>query len=323
MGFWDGKRVIVTGGGGFLGGAVRRAVEARGVRGERLFIARSAAYDLRERTACEKLYRESFGGDPADVVIHVAGTVGGIGATTSRPGEFFHDNAAMGLQMIEGFRRCGLIETGSRFVMVGTAAAYPVDAPLPLREESLWQGLPSAAGASYGLAKLLALEMLEAYRQQYGMQSGYLVPINVYGPHDHFDPERSHVAAALVKRFVEAADGGLDEVVCWGTGRATRDFLYVDDAAEGVLLAAERMTEPTPINLGTGRETPIRELAETIASAAGFRGRIRWDSSKPDGAPRRFLDIGRAESLLGWRPKVSLEDGVGHTVAWYRERGSG
>ena len=323
MSFWDGKRVIVTGGGGFLGGAVCRVLEERGVPASNVFVARSAVYDLRERAACEKLYRESFGGNPADVVIHVAGTVGGIGATMARPGEFFHDNAAMGLHLIEAFRGAGLIERGARFVMVGTAAAYPVGAPVPLREESLWHGLPSEAGASYGVAKLMAMEMLGAYRRQYGMRSGYLVPINLYGPGDHFEEERSHVAAALIRRFIEAADRGDREVVCWGTGSATRDFLYVDDAAEGIVRAAEVMEEPKAINLGTGRETPIRELAETIGAAAGFRGEIRWDTTKPDGAPRRFVDISRAGELLGWRPAVSMEEGVGRTVAWYRERGVG
>jgi GDP-L-fucose synthase len=264
------------------------------------------------------MYAEAFAGAPADVVIHVAGTVGGIGATSTRPGEFFYDNGVMTLHVIEGFRKAGLIEHGSTLAMVGTAAAYPEHAPMPLREESLWCGPPSGAGASYGLAKLMGLEMLGAYRQQYGMRSAYLVPINVYGPGDHFEEDRSHVAAALVRRFVEATERGDREVVCWGTGRATRDFLYFDDAAEGIVLAAERMEEPTPLNLGTGRETSIRELADTIARLAGFAGEVRWDPSRPDGAARRVLDIRKTRTILGWEPSTALDQGLRLTIEWFR-----
>ena len=323
MGFWDDQRVIVTGGGGFLGGAVVRTLRDRGLGPERLFIPRSAEFDLRTPEACARLWREAFGPEPATVVIHAAGTVGGIGATSTRPGEFFHDNAAMALHLIESFRAAGLADAGARFAMVGTAASYPVDAPLPLAEQSLWQGFPSAAGASYGLAKLMGLEMLEAYARQYAMRSAYLVPINIYGPGDHFDPDRSHVVAALVRRFVEAGERAEPEVACWGSGAPTRDFLYVDDAAAGIVAAAERMTEPTPINLGTGRETPIRELAETIARASGFTGAIRWDASKPDGAARRVVDIARARERIGFSPRVTLEEGVRRTVEWFRAEGRG
>jgi len=318
-GFWAGKRVIVTGGTGFLGSAVVRGLDARGVTGSQLFVPRRPAFDLREHASCARMYREAFGGAPADVVIHVAGTVGGIGATSARPGDFFFDNASMALALIEEFRRAGLIDHGARFCMVGTAAAYPEHAQIPLREESLWHGMPSEAGASYGLAKLMGWEMLEAYRRQHGLKSSYLVPINLYGPHDHVDPQNAHVVASLVRRFVEAERARSPEVVCWGTGSPTRDFLYVDDGAEGVLLAAEKLTEPIPINLGTGRETPIRELAEGIARAVGYQGRVVWDTTKPDGAPRRALDISRARTVLGWYPKVSLEDGLARTVAWYRD----
>lgn len=316
--FWGGKRVIVTGGAGFLGSAIVRGLLTRGVPEPLIFVPRSADFDLRRADACQRLYREAFAGEPADVVVHVAGTVGGIGATSSRPGDFFFDNAAMAIHLIEAFRDAGLIEHQSRFVMVGTAASYPQDAPIPHTEDHLWRGLPSKAGASYGLAKLMGLEMLEAYRDQHAMHSAYLVPINLYGPGDHVDLESSHVVSTLVRRFVEAHDAGEPEVVCWGSGKPTRDFLYVDDAADGVLLAAERMTEPTPINLGTGRETPIRELAETIARAVGFSGSIRWDRERPDGAPRRALDIVRAGELLGWSPGVLLEEGIGRTVEWFR-----
>lgn len=324
MGFWNDQdhRVIVTGGGGFLGGAILQALGSRGLDAAHIYAPRSDAFDLRTAKACAHLLREAFGGPPPTVVIHAAGTVGGIGATSTRPGEFFHDNAAMTLNLIEAFRTAGLIDAGARFAMVGTAASYPVDAPLPLAESSLWQGFPSDAGASYGLAKLMGLEMLDAYARQYAMRSSYLVPINIYGPRDHFDPDRSHVVAALVRRFVEAADRADPEVVCWGSGAPTRDFLFVDDAAEGIVLAAERMTEPTPINLGTGVETPIRTLAETIARAAGFTGTIRWDASKPDGAPRRVVDIARARERLGWSPRVALDEGVRRTVEWFREHGS-
>jgi len=317
-GFWARKRVIVTGGSGFLGGAVVRALSTRGVGPDHVFVPRRPAFDLRRPDHCDRMYREAFAGPPPDVVIHVAGTVGGIGATTARPGDFFFDNASMAVALIEGFRGAGLVERGARFCMVGTAAAYPESAPIPLREESLLQGLPSAAGASYGFAKLMGWQLLDAFARQHGMHSSYLVPINLYGPGDHIDLETSHVVAALVRRFVEAADTGASEVVCWGTGNPTRDFLFVDDAAEGILLAAERMTEPTPINLGTGRETPIRELAEAIAKAAGYRGAIRWDASKPDGAARRALDISRARELLGWSPRVTLEEGLARTVEWFR-----
>jgi len=224
----------------------------------------------------------------------------------------------MALALIEEFRAAGLVDHGARFCMVGTAAAYPEDAPIPLREESLWQGLPSDAGASYGLAKLMGWEMLEAYRRQHGMRSSYLVPINLYGPHDHVDPRNSHVVIAQVRRFVDAARDAAPEVVCWGSGTPTRDFLFVDDAADGILLAAERMETPTPINLGTGRETTIRELADAVARAVGYRGVIRWDPSKPDGAPRRAVDIARARDLLGWEPRVPLSEGLERTVAWFR-----
>ena len=294
--FWAGKRVILTGGAGFLGSGVRRALEARGVAGDRLFVPRSAEYDLTREEACGRLYAEAFGGAPADVVVHVAGTVGGIGATTARPGDFFRDNAAMGLHLIEGFRRAGLIERGARFAMVGTAASYPVDAPMPLSEGSLWRGLPSQAGASYGIAKLAALEMLAAYRAQFGMASSYLVPINVYGPGDHFDPENSHVVAAMVRRFVEAADAGAREVVCWGTGRATRDFLYVDDAAEG----------------GRARRRAVRGAgADQPRDGPGDADRRAGRGGGPGGRVRGRDPVGRRAPGRGAAPGAGHRAGAG------------
>lgn len=316
--------MLITGGHGFLGSAVRRALEAKGVGGDRILSPRRAEFDLtrQAQTLCMfEAARDRWGGPP-DVVIHAAGYVGGIAANIAEPGRFFHDNMAMGLHTIEA---CRVLAPGARFVLIGTASSYPADAPVPFKEEDLWKGRPHESGASYGLAKSAAGAMLAMYRKQHGMRGAYLVPINMYGPGDHFGSERSHVIAALVSRFLQAADRGERETTCWGTGRATRDFLYVDDCAEAVLLAAESIDEPAPINLGTGRETAIREAAETIARAAGFRGEIRWDISKPDGQMRRCMDVRRAKALLRWEARTTLRAGIEATIEWYRhhQRGSG
>lgn len=315
---WNQARVLITGGHGFLGSAVCRALAARGVDHARVFAPRSTEFDLTQQSEAIRMFesaRDRFRSEP-DVVVHAAGYVGGIAANIAEPGRFFHDNMAMGLHTIEAWRR---LAPGARFVLIGTASAYPADAPVPFREADLWKGLPHPSGAPYGLAKRAAGAMLEMYRAQHGLRGAHLVPINMYGPGDHFGSNRAHVIAALVARFVDAADRADPEVVCWGSGRATRDFLYVDDCAEAVLLAAEKIDEPSPINIGTGRETTIREAAETIAKAADFRGEIRWDQSKPDGQMRRCMDVSRAEAMLGWRAEATLERGIDATVRAYRE----
>ncbi|TVQ32409.1 MAG: GDP-L-fucose synthase [Phycisphaeraceae bacterium] len=312
------KKVIVTGGAGFLGRVLcRRLVEA-GVREVDIFIPRRKEFDLTHEAACERLYKEAFGGDPVDLVFHLAAEVGGIGANRANPGRYFFANMAMAMHLIEQFRIAGLIEQGSKFVQVGTICAYPKFTPVPFKEEELWNGYPEETNAPYGVAKKAAWQMLDAYRLQYGMKSAYLLPVNLYGPGDNFDLETSHVIPALVRKCVEAVDSGADHIVCWGTGKASREFLYVEDAAAGILRAAERMDEPTPINLGSSREITIRDLVELIVKLCGFRGEIRWDSTKPDGQPRRCLDTNRAAELLGWKAEVGFEDGLKQTIDWWR-----
>lgn len=311
---WTGSRVIVTGGAGFLGGVVCEKLKGRGVAADRLFVPRRADYDLTEESDVVRMY-DDF---EADVVIHLAAEVGGIGANREHPGRFFYANAAMGMHLIEHGRRRGL----GRFVQTGTVCAYPKHTPVPFREEELWNGYPEETNAPYGVAKKALFVMLDAYRREYGMASAVVVPVNLFGPNDNFDPRTSHVIPALIRKCVEARDRGDEAITCWGTGAASREFLYVDDAAEGICRAAEAMDEPTPINLGTGREVPIRELVETIARLTGFEGRIDWDTSKPDGQPRRCLDTRRAAELLGWRAKVDLEDGLRRTIEWFEAQDS-
>lgn len=318
---WSETRVIVTGGGGFLGSAVVRRLRDAGCRS--IVAPRRAAYDLTTEAGAAALYRDAFEGKPPNCVIHLAAAVGGIQANLDEPARFFHDNMAMALHMIEGARRAGLHHAqggiAGSFVFVGTAASYPRTAPLPLREADLWNGYPEASHAPYGIAKRAAVTMLAAYRAQHGMRAASLLPMNLYGPGDHFDPRRGHVIPSLIKRFVDAADRADAEAVCWGTGSPTRDFLYVDDAAEAIVRAASSVDDPEPINLGTGRETSIRQATETIARLAGFTGRIAWDASKPDGQPRRAVDASRARELLGWEASTSLEEGLRRAIAWYRE----
>lgn len=313
------QRIILTGGAGFLGRSVAAALETRGVSPARVFVPRRREFDLTRRDAATRLLADAFAGEPATLIIHCAGFVGGLGANRRFPTRFFHDNLSMGLNLVEAALESGFIRSGGTFVQIGTMCSYPSDAPVPYREESLFRGPPDADIAPYGVAKLALLSMLDAYRREHGLKSAYVIPVNLYGPGDNIaDPELSHVAGALVRRFVEAADAKTPEVVCWGTGAPTRDFLYVDDAAEGVLRAAERIDDATPINLAAGREVSIRELAETIARLAGYQGRIVWDASKGDGISRRCLDIARAGSLLGWQPRTSLEEGLARTIRWYR-----
>ncbi|MCW5774954.1 MAG: NAD-dependent epimerase/dehydratase family protein [Phycisphaeraceae bacterium] len=320
---WSTKRVIVTGGAGFAGRAVCRVLRGRGVREDRLFVPLRRDYDLTDPAQVGRMYRESFRSGKADVVIHAAGAVGGIGANLRSPGRFFHANMAMALHLIEGARVDGLPEREGVFVQVGSMCSYPAHAPMPLREDDLWSGFPEPSHAPYGIAKLAAGLMLDAYRREYGMRGAFVLPINLYGPGDNFDPESSHVVAALVRRCVEARDRDEPRLTCWGTGNATREFLYVDDAAEGIVRAAEVMHEPTPINLGPGVEVSIRELVGHIVRTVGYTGQVEWDTTKPEGQPRRCLDTARAAALLGWKAKVGLEEGLRRTVEWYEAQGQG
>jgi GDP-L-fucose synthase len=307
------KRIVVTGGGGFLGAAVLRVLRQRGVADEQIVVPRRREYDLTVESHVERLYETAR----PDVVIHLAAEVGGIGANMEHPGRFFYANMAMGLHLVEHARRRGL----EKFVHTGTVCAYPRHCPVPFREEDLWNGYPEESNAPYGVAKKAIFVMLDGYRREYGLNSAVVVPVNLYGPRDNFDPRSSHVIPALVRKCEEARLAGHPQIVCWGTGGATREFLYVDDAAEGIVRAAEVMNEPVPINLGGGVEIPIRDLVERIAKACDFKGRIDWDVSKPDGQPRRGIDISRARSLLGWGPKQDFDAGLAATVAWWREHG--
>jgi GDP-L-fucose synthase len=306
-----GKRIVVTGGAGFLGRAVCRVLRGRGVAEEQIFVPRRKDFDLTVETDVERLYDTAR----PDVVIHLAAEVGGIGANMAQPGRFFYANMAMGLHLVEHARRRGL----GKFVHTGTVCAYPKHCPIPFREDDLWNGYPEETNAPYGVAKKAIFVMLDGYHRQYGLKSAVAVPVNLYGPGDNFDPASSHVIPALIRKCEEARVSGADEVVCWGTGSATREFLYVDDAAEGIVKAAETMDEPVPINLGGGIEISIRDLVMKIAAACGFKGRIVWDASKPDGQPRRALDISRARTLLGWEPKQGFDTGLATTVAWWRD----
>lgn len=301
------KRILVTGGAGFLGRSVVEALRRRGAQG--IVVPRRRDFDLTREEDAARLLRETR----PEVVLHLAAEVGGILANQRNPGRYFFANMAMALHMIEQSRAQGV----GKFVQVGTICAYPKFTPVPFREEELWNGFPEETNAPYGVAKRAALTMLRAYREQYGMHSAYLLPVNLYGPHDNFDLESSHVIPALIRKFVEARDAGRPEVVCWGTGAATREFLFVDDCAEGVVRAAERIDEPEPINLGTGSEISIRDLSEMVARLVGFRGAVTWDATRPDGQPRRCLDVGRARARLDWCAQTGLEEGLRRTIAWY------
>jgi GDP-L-fucose synthase len=302
-----GRRVAVTGGRGFLGRFVCRALDERGADVAPLD---RDDYDLIEQADVRRLYAERR----PSVVVHLAAACGGIGANVANPGRFLYENAVMGLMLLEEARRAGL----DKLVLISTTCAYPRDAPLPLRETSFWDGPPVGATGPYGMAKRLLHEACATYRGQYGLRSAVLVPSNLYGPEDHFDEERSHVIPALVRRFVEAAESDAPSVMNWGTGRPTREFLHVADAARAIALAAERLDEPGPVNLGTGVETSIADLTRVVADAVGYRGRLEWDTSKPDGQPRRFLDVSRARELLGFEAEIPLEAGIRETVEWYR-----
>ena len=303
-----GCRVTVTGGAGFLGQAVHDQLTARGV--SEIAVPRQREYNLIHEADTIRLYDELR----PDVVLHLAGEVGGIGANRANPGRYFFANMAMALNLIEQARIRGI----RKFVQVGTICAYPKITPVPFQEENLWHGYPEETNAPYGIAKKAALVMLDGYHRQYGLASSYLLPVNLYGPRDNFDPESSHVIPALIRKCETAHLEGHDSIECWGTGSASREFLYVDDAAEGIIRAAEVMEKPEPINLGTNREIAIRDLVGLIAKLVGFEGEIRWDPSKPDGQPRRCLDVTRAHDQLGWAAKMSFEHGLRRTIDWWR-----
>jgi GDP-L-fucose synthase len=307
--FWRGRRVLVTGGGGFLGSHVVDRLNALGC--EHVFVPRKVEYDLTEGDYVRRLYRSTR----PDLVVHLAAEVGGIGANRENPGRFFYANAIMGIHMIEEARKVGV----EKFVQLGTICAYPKNTPVPFREEELWNGYPEETNAPYGVAKKALLVQLQAYREQYDMNGIYLLPVNLYGPRDNFDPHSSHVIPALIRKMMEAREAQAREVMVWGTGEASREFLYVDDCARGILLAAEYYNDAEPVNLGTGTEIRIRDLASTIAEAAGYQGAIVYDPTKPDGQPRRCLDTSRALERFGFRAHTSFPDGLRRTVEWFAE----
>lgn len=302
------KRIVVTGGAGFLG---RHVIEKLRIRGcSQIFVPRSKEYDLITENGIVKMFEDM----KPDYIIHLAAVVGGIGANRANPGKYFYDNLMMGAQLIEKSRQYEL----EKFIAVGTICAYPKFTPVPFHEEDLWVGYPEETNAPYGLAKKMMLVQSQAYRQQYGFNSIYLLPVNLYGPYDNFDLESSHVIPALIRKCVEAVDRGDKEIVCWGTGSATREFIYVDDAAEAIVSATEQYNGNEPINIGSGMEISIKDLVELIVKLTGFTGEIVWDSTKPDGQPRRCLDVTRAKQEFGFEAQTKFEDGLRQTIEWFR-----
>ena len=310
MSFWADKKILLTGGNGFLGSYVSNKLKKSGVSTENLIIPRSKICDLRIWENCVRSVND------VDMVIHLAAKVGGIGYNMVNPGSLFYDNAIMGVQLMEAARQ----ENVEKFVTVGTICSYPKYTPIPFKEEDLWKGYPEETNAPYGLAKKMLLVQSQAYRQQYGFNSIYLLPVNLYGPGDNFDPQSSHVIPALIKKFTDAIKNRKNEVEVWGTGTASREFLYVEDAARGILLAAEKYNKPDPVNIGAGFEIKIRDLVELISEIVEFKGEIKWDESKPDGQPRRCLVTSKAEAEFGFIAKVKFEEGLKETIEWYKKQ---
>ncbi len=303
------KKILLTGGSGFLGSFVSEELVARGVKKDNIIIPRSRDLDLRRWESC----LEAVGG--ADIVIHLAAKVGGIGYNLKFPGELFYDNAIMGIQLMEAARQAGV----EKFVAVGTVCAYPKFTPVPFKEENLWDGYPEETNAPYGVAKKALLVQAESYRKQYGFNAIYLIPVNLYGPGDHFDPEDAHVIPALILKFYDARKRGLDKVIAWGTGNPSREFLYVKDAARGIVMAAERYEKSGPVNLGSGEEIMIGELVYMIKEFVGYEGDVEWDTSRPDGQPRRKLDVSRAKEEFGFESEITLAEGLVETIEWYKK----
>ncbi len=308
MSFWDNKKILVTGGAGFLGSFLIRKLKEKGVGEKNIKIPRSRDTDLRHWENCLKAVKN------INIVIHLAAKVGGIGYNQKYPATLFYDNAVMGIQLMEAARQKGV----EKFVVVGTVCGYPKFTPAPFKEDDLWNGYPEETNAPYGLAKKMMLVQSQAYRQQYGFNSIFLLPVNLYGPRDDFDPVQSHVIPALIKKIFDAKESGEDHITVWGTGKVTREFLYVEDAAEAIILATEKYNKNDPVNLGSGLEISIEELVKLIAELTGFNGDIKWDASKPDGQPRRRLDVSRAKVEFGFEAKVGFREGLKKTIEWYK-----
>lgn len=307
------KKIVVTGGAGFLGRHVVDELIKCGARKDALVIPRSATHDLRQAQVCRDLIKG------ADLVLHLAAKVGGIGYNQKFPGELFYDNATMGIHVIEASR----LEGVKKIVVAGTICAYPRHTPIPFREDDLWNGYPEETNAPYGIAKKALLVMLQSYRQQYGLNGVFALPVNLYGPWDNFHLENSHVIPALIRKFVEAQEAGKPEVVLWGDGTPTREFLFVGDAARGLVMAAEKLETSDPVNLGSAEEISIHDLAETIKIETGFHGKIAWDTSRPNGQERRKLDVSRAERLFGFKSQVGFQEGLRRTIQWWKENRTG
>jgi GDP-L-fucose synthase len=307
--FFKNKRIVVTGGAGFLGSYIIDGLQKRGCKN--ILVPKIEDYNLINLPDVTRMYD----GMKPDIVIHLAAVVGGIGANRQHPGKFFYENLMMGVQLIEQARLRNL----EKFVAIGTVCSYPKFTPVPFKEDDLWNGYPEETNAPYGLAKKMLLVQSQSYRTEYGFNSIFLVPVNLYGPGDNFNPESSHVIPALIKKCVDAIDAGDDHIVCWGTGKASREFIYVSDAAEGILLATERYNGPQPVNIGAGFEITIKDLVDKIVKLTGFKGQIRWDTSSPDGQPRRRLDVSRAKQLFGFEAKMTFDEGLKRTIDWFLE----